>query len=164
MNVFCGSGKLVTEPSFKILHNDVYVSSFCLACTSDYLYGKEKSKKKEDVQYNFFQCLAFGDIAKQIVNSFSIEMKVSIQANVENYNWKDSNGTPHFTQILLVHQMECDNVNNSQKAGAKKVGDNLTLVTDSFSVSKQFDEACDAGFLLLDESDYYNLAISNFVF
>lgn len=162
MNCFFVSGRVVTEPTSSFLKNDIFIVKFCISTAADYMFlGGEKVEKPH---YNFFQCVAFGDVAKQIVEYFDNGTKVSMQAVVENFPFKDSNGTPHFTQILLVNQIEYnDNATQSFKLAPRKKNMDKVMVSELSEIDSLYKDVCENGFLCIDESDYYNMAICNMV-
>jgi single-stranded DNA-binding protein len=162
MNCFFVSGRVVTEPTSAFIKNDIFIVKFCISCVADYMQMKDQTF--EEPNYNFFQCVAFGDVAKQIVEYFEKGTKVSVQAVVENFLFKDSNGTPHFTNVLLVNQIEYnDNVAESFKLAPRKKNMDKVMVSELARIDELFKEVCEKGFLCINESDYYNLAISNMV-
>ncbi len=162
MNCFFGSGRIITEPTSAFLQNNIFIVKFCLSCSADYLFLRNQDI--EESHYNFFQCVAFDDVAKQIVEYYDRGVKVSIQAVLENFPFKDSNGTPHFTNILLVNQIEYnDNAAQSFKLAPRKRNMEKVMVSELAKIDALYKEVCEKGFLCINESDYYNMAISNMV-
>lgn len=162
MNCFFVSGRVVTEPTSAFLKNELFIVKFCISSSADYM--ALKSKEAEETHYNFFQCVAFDDVAKQIVKYFDKGTKVSVQAVVENFPFKDSNGTPHFTNVLLVNQIEYnDNAAQSFKIAPRKKNMDKVMVSELDRIDSLYKEVCEKGFLCINESDYYNMAISNMI-
>ena len=167
MNCFFVTGRVVTEPTSSFLRdisNEIFMVKFCVSCPADYMFLNKK-ESDETQRYNFFQCVAFGEAAKQIVKYFEKGVKISMQAVVENFPFKDSNGTPHFTHVLLVNQIEYnDNASQSFKLAPRKKNMDKVIASELERIDALYKDVCEKGFLCLDESDYYNMAISNMVF
>lgn len=166
MNCFFVTGMIITEPSSTFLRTksseELFMVKFCLSVANQYL----NLEKKDDSapKYNFFQCVAFGDVGKKIVECYVKGIRVSLQALIHNFLFKDSNGTPHFTDVLLVNQIECvDDSNAIFKIASKRKSINKVLVDEISSIEKEFEEVCELGFLCINENDYYNIAISNMI-
>lgn len=167
MNCFFVSGRIFTEPTSSFIQFDdkeVLLAKFCISSSSDFMYLNIKDDEQTS-HYNFYQCVAFGDVAKQIVELFDRGIKVSMQALVENFSFKDSNGTPHFTNILLVNQIEYDsNASQSFKVAPRKKNMDKVMVSELKTIDQLFKEVCDKGFLCINETDYYNMTIKNMVY
>lgn len=168
MNCFFVSGRVITGPTSSFLKNDLFIVKFCISCSADYMYVSDRSSDKTDIERksgcDFFQCVAFGDVAKQIAEYFDHGTKISMQTVLKNFQFKDSNGTPHFTNILLVNQVEYDDdKSQSFKLAPRKRNMDKVMVAELKTIDDHFRKVCEEGFLCIDESDYYNMAISNMV-
>ena len=167
MNCFLTSGRMITEPTstFIRISNDkeIFIVKFCIATTADFMFLNAKEAEKT-TKYDFFQCVAFEDVAKNIVTYFDRGTKITMQSMVKNFPFKDSNGTPHLTQILLLNQVEYDdNAAQSFKLAPRKKNMDKVMVSELERIDALYKKVCDEGFLCINESDYYNMAISNIV-
>ena len=166
MNCFFVTGNIITVPTSTFIRGEskeIYIVKFCLSVSDSYMSLNVKGNEEQECDYNFFQCVAFGDVGKQIVECYDRGIRVSLQAIVHNFLFKDSNGTPHCTDILLVNQIECTDSSSGFKIATRRKNINKVLVDEISHIEEVFKKICDQGFLCINEDDYYNIAISNMV-
>ena len=115
--------------------------------------------------YNFFECIAFEDTAKKINDCYYKGAKINLFGRVRNFRFKDNNNSPHFTQIVLVEHVDFGESKSSQKNGKEKTKDGMIydfpIIADLKEMNDLFEKICDAGFLCVDERDYFNIASDN---
>lgn len=151
MNYGMFTGVLCTIPSVAIIpigeRDEIFICKFVL-CTSENVDG--------NMQYDFFECVAFEDTAKAVHDGFYKGAKVNVFGKVKNFTFKDANNTAHFTNIVLAEHVELgDNVSGSTETGK------VSVIAELKEMDRLYKEVCDNGFLCIDENDYYYIALNN---
>lgn len=116
--------------------------------------------------YSFFECIAFEKTAQKINDCYSKGTKINIFGRVRNFHFKDSNNSPHFTQIVLVEHVEIGETKSDRKGGKDRTGRDknifdFPIIADLKEMDDLFEKICTAGFLCIDERDYFNIASEN---
>ena len=161
MNYTFLNGRMCGEPVVCILPlkiegivRQLFVCKFVIAVQDEAVTKKKK--------YNFFECVAFEETAKKINNSFRKGAKVTLMSKLVNHNFKDSNNTLHFTNILLVKHAEFGDTESAiNKMNVDVKLPDFAVLANLEEMEKSFDAVCEQGFLCIDENHYYNIASSN---
>lgn len=155
-------GKIVTVPTLSFMSLDgnkqVYVCKFVI-CSYD---GVDF---EGEPQFNFFEAMAFEDTAKEIAEKYKQGVKVSVFGKMVNHVFKDANYTSHYTNILLVSDIEyADAVNVVYTKSLAKKNPEDPVEAEIKQMNSLFSRICKNGFLCIDENDYYKIASNNMEF
>jgi len=163
MNLQILNGRLCTEPKmsiFQLWEQDIVICRFVIGITP----GTYEQDAKDNIsnQFDYFQCITFGASARRIKNEFFKGCKVVVVGKAKNYQFEDVNKTAHFTNIVLVDQIECGDTISAinPTTGRKSFADMLTI-SNFKEMERDFQIMCDKGFLCVDEDDYYKIATMN---
>lgn len=164
MNDTIMSGRVCTVPKLLILplgEKSVCICKFVIAVCdglSDYQSGRHYEPGKVD----FFECVAFDAAAQMVNDNFVKNSKIICRGKMKNHHFEDANKTKHFTNIFLVEYAEFgDTESVFEKNAGKKKALEMSVVADLNELNQIFDTVCEHGFLCIDETDYYNIAIMN---
>lgn len=161
MNYTFLSGRMCEEPVVSILPlkiegvlNQLFMCKFVIGVHDEAIMDKEK--------YNFFECVTFEKTAKKINSYFRKGAKVTLMGKFVNHNFRDSNNTLHFTNILLVKHAEFGDTESAiNKMNVDVKLPNFAVLADLVEMERAFNTVCEQGFLCINEDHYYNIASSN---
>lgn len=164
MNYTITSGRMCEVPVVSILPlkvngsvKQLFVCKFVIAVPEEGIADKKK--------YNFFECIAFENTARKINQVFQKGAKITLMSKLVNHNFKDSNNTLHFTNILLVEHAEFGDTESSiNKMNLDVKLPDFSVFADLEEMERAFNAVCEQGFLCIDENHYYNIASSNMDF
>jgi hypothetical protein len=167
MNTAILSGRICTVPTLSLIELDgrqvcacKYVIAVCNSLT-DYPQDNSSDSYK-DGNVDFFECVAFSAAAKMINQNFAKGSKIICRGKMRNHRFEDANMAKHFTNIFLVEGVEYgDTEAVLSKFMGKKKPLEISIASDLRELDDLFARICQAGFLCVDESDYYNIAIAN---
>ena len=116
-------GNLGKNPEMKTFDNGSSVSNFTLATSRN--YKDKQGNKVEDTEWH--RIVAFGRIAEICNQYLSKGSQVYIEGRLKTREWKDKEGTRHWTTEVITERMRMlgnrsDNRNDS--VSADKVTDN----------------------------------------
>ncbi|MBE6035562.1 MAG: single-stranded DNA-binding protein [Clostridiales bacterium] len=165
MNKIIETGRMVSEPKFEYVQlgeRSIFVSRFCIMVTNDIFFDTELPEQDKQ---DYFECIAFDDAASRIVDCFPMGSKINIVGLLKNHLYEDSNRTKHFTNVIVVNEVEFGDTPSSQmrvigKAGKKKIEPDMNIVVDMKDALEKFNWLCDNGFLAISEDDYLRIAMS----
>lgn len=95
-------GRIAMEPAFKIVKKEDKEIHICRSLIAVHRYDYVKKKSVAD----FFQTVCFGNKAEYMAKAFSSGDKISLTGEFRNYNYKDVNGTKHYTNYILIRNLE----------------------------------------------------------
>ena len=164
MNLSVFSGRLCTVPKLSVIQLEdsaicacKYTIAVCDGLTD---YNEEEHYDANDV--DFFECIAFEEAAQMINNSFVKGSKILCRGKMKNHRFEDANRTTHFTNIFLTQCAEFGDTDSGiRKTSGKKRPIEMSVVADLKQLEYLYKKVCESGFLCLDESDYYNIAMMN---
>lgn len=160
MNYSFLNGRVATVPKVSIVPLEagvmLYVCKFVTAVPDGIV------NEKQEMRYNFFECIAFEDTAKKISKYFLKSAKIVVFGKLVNHIFKDINNTSHFTNIILVEHVEFgDTESGINRINLEPKLPDFKVIANIDEVDKLYEEVCKQGFLCVDEDDYYNIASSN---
>lgn len=158
MNIVILDGRLFTIPKMSFLQvtdsRSIMVCKFVLSVKEQKMQYEPSDEEDRDSctkgDIDFFECIAFEETAKLLKCHFCKGEKVIIRGQVKNFIFEDANRTPHFTNIIVVEQVECGDSGSID----------ISIAADLKKTEANFKEICKAGFLCVDEDDYYKIATS----
>lgn len=127
-------------------------------CT--FVVAVESTTENED--YEFFECCAFGHTAISVTNKFAKNSKVLIRGKFKNFKFEDQLNNKHFTNILCIESVEYGDSMSEIDGIKKKKSDAAFINTKYHQIDEMYIKAQNNGFNLIDEGDYYRLALSLF--
>jgi len=160
MNQFFITGRVYKVPVTNILSitgNDgkkINMCNFIIAINDGNNNDVDDNNKRD-----FIQCVCLNELALSFSKNFCEGAKISCSGKLKNYSFADSNRTKHFTHYLLVTQFE---FGDSQNSLSDKGSSDFLFLSDSKNDLKLLAAANDNGYLCIDESDYYRLAMDSF--
>lgn len=159
MNKSILSGRICTFPKIHILQSADDVINLCTFVIS---VEKELGDNRENVDpYEFFECFCMGDAAKQIVSTYTKHSKVIISGKLKNFRFEDTMNAKHFTNIVAVEYIEYgDTKSFIDNSGSKKSSVEKVVTAEYDKIDTMFAKACSNGFSMIDEADYYRLAMN----
>ena len=92
MNLFCGMGRLVADPTIKNTENTT-VANYTLAIDR---FGKDKGA-------DFIRCVCFGKTADFAEHYLKKGMKVAIEGRIQTGSYTDRNGNKVYTTDVIVN-------------------------------------------------------------
>lgn len=163
MNKVIESGRMIADPEITFVpigNNTMFVSRFCIMVKEDSFSNDDQP---EDELIDYFECIAFDDAAKKIVDCFCRGTKIILSGILKNHLFEDSNGTKHYTNIILVSDAE---FGDTPSAKMRVVGKNANdpdknICVDLRQAEEKFRILCENGFLAINEDDYFDIAIRN---
>lgn len=163
MNKIFETGRMISEPKLEYINlgeKNIFVSRFCIMVTNDVFSAEDMPEKDRQ---DYFECIAFDDAAARIVDCFPRGAKINLVGLLKNHLYEDSNRTKHFTNVIVVSEVEFGDTPSSQMrvVGKKKARPDINIVVDLEDALSKYQELCDEGFLAINEDDYYNIAMSN---
>lgn len=164
MNLTITSGRICTVPELTIMSigdTTVCACKFVLA-VCDGLTNYEEGRHYDVGDVDFFECIAFGEAAKVINGNFVKGSKIVCRGKMKNHRFEDANKTKHVTNVLLVEYAEFgDTESVMEKPYGKKKALEMSVIADLNELNRIFEMVCANDFLCINETDYYNIAISN---
>ena len=163
MNLTILTGRLCTEPKMSIVQlweRDIVVCKFVIGITP----GTYEQDAEENIQnqFDYLQCITFGEAASRIKTEFYKGCKVNVMGKVKNYEFEDINKTAHYTNIVLVDQIECgDTISAINPITGRKTSSDISTISNFKEMEVGFQMMCEKGFLCIDENDYYKIATMN---
>lgn len=155
MNIVVLNGRLFTLPKISFMQisdsKNIMVCKFVLSVKEQKIQyepiNEEDNCIKEHI--DFFECIAFEETANLLNHQhFCKGEKIIIRGQVKNFIFNDANRTPHFTNIIVVEQVEYGDADSID----------ISIAADLERTDAIFKEICKAGFLCVDEDDYYKIA------
>lgn len=154
-SIICGS--ICTFPKIQILGaapDAITLCTFVIAVPED-------TNRKEANSYDFFECVCVGDAAKKIANTFTKHSKVVVSGRFKNFRFDDNMNTKHFTNIFVVEKIEFgDTESYMSRISKKKTVAEKMISAEHVNTDELFAHICECGFMVIDESDYYRLAMN----
>lgn len=92
-------GRLTAKPELKLTPNGNYVCNFAIACQ------RPKKKGSDDIETDFFSCVAYGKTAETITTWYTKGEIILLNATLRNNQWTDKNGIKRLTTKLLVREV-----------------------------------------------------------
>lgn len=164
MNNSIVCGRIMTVPKLSLIQLDgrsIYACKIVIA-VNDGAYEYSDATEYKENKVDFFECVAFESAAKMINSHFVKGSKIICMGKFKNHIFEDVNKTKHFTNILLIQQVEYgDTQAMLSKYTSKKKASDISIVSDLKELDDIFDSICKYGFLCVDEDDYYNIAMMN---
>lgn len=157
MNYGMFSGNLCTVPSVSIIpigeKKKIFICKFII-CTNEIVDDKRK--------YDFFECVAFEGTAKAVCDGFFKGAKINVFGKIKNFTFKDINNTAHFTNIVLAEHIEFGDSHLPIESAKNQTGVvSFPIIAELEEMDRLYGEACENGFLCIDENDYYYIALNN---
>lgn len=157
MNQSIICGKVCTYPKIQMLGAAPDITTICTFVVA--VSGDMESEKVNS--YDFFECVCVGEAAKKIANTFTKHSKVVICGRFKNFRFNDNMNAKHFTNILVVEKIEFgDTESYVAKISKKKTVAEKMISAEYVNIDEVFSNICRSGFMLIDESDYYRLAMN----
>ena len=129
------SGYIAIAPVFRIIQKEDKEIHICRSLVAVHRYDYTKKASVAD----FFQIVCFGSKAEYMAKAFEKGDRISVSGEFRNYNYKDINGTKHFTNYVLVRNLEKNYGNGKKKEEEAAVGlytqDDMDI---SFMTSNEF--------------------------
>ncbi len=95
-------GRVAMEPAFKIVKKEDKEIHLCRSLIAVPRYDYIAKKSVAD----FFQTVCFGSKAEYMAKAFSNGDRIALTGEFRNYNYKDCNGTKHYTNYFLIRNLE----------------------------------------------------------
>lgn len=159
MNKVILNGRLCTIPKISILTiegNNISVCKFTMAVVDSVFDLVEGSDS--DIIPDYFECIAFDRAACNICDNFERGAKILISGKVKNFIFQDFSHTSHCTNVVVVDTIEFGDTSSAVSRNSRNEALNLSIVSDLKQMDRNFKLICEAGFLVLDEEDYFNIA------
>lgn len=163
MNNLTLTGRVCNVPKIRVLNvggKTINICNFTIAVADGLAPGDKYSQKNLD----FFECVCFNESALALNANFIKGAKISCAGKLKNHFFEDANRTKHFTQVIVVLQVEYGDtasVFDKNVDGRKAV--DMSIVNDFNEVMALYDLVCDHGYLVIDEDDYYKIAMDNYM-
>lgn len=109
MNNLVMMGRLTkpAEVRYTSGENPMAIASFSIAVD-------RRFKRQGQPEADFFNCIAFRKTAEFIEKYLSKGSKVVIQGELQNNNWTDRDGKKHYSDHIIVNQIEFAESKKSQ--------------------------------------------------
>lgn len=160
MNNLSVTGRVCNVPKIRILQIEdktINICNFTIAVSDGISEEGYQDKKNMD----FFECICFNDAALAFNANFIKGSKISCTGKVKNHYFEDANRTKHFTQILVLSQIEFGDTLSVLSRGSKRKAVDMSITSDYNNIKALYDLICDNGYLCIDEDDYYKIATDN---
>lgn len=164
MNKVIECGRMIADPEITFVpigNQTIFVSRFCIMVKEDSFSCDDQP---EEELTDYFECIAFDDAAKKIVDCFPRGAKIILSGILKNHLFEDSNGTKHYTNIIVISDAEFGDTPSARMrvVGGKKANDpDKNICVDLRKAEEKFRILCDNGFLAIKEDDYFDIAIRN---
>lgn len=145
MNIAYISGEMASEPKVSVI-NEPELKTVVCKC----MIGACRDESGNGEAADYIQAVAFGSRAKEIVKEFPPGTGISVHGCLVNCMFKEAGGTRHFTNILLV-----------QRVADRNCGTPYVYPQEEKHDRELYKRLCRAGYLPVDEDDYYDLARRN---
>lgn len=99
MNQIVLCGRLTADPDLKYSKNNKAVAAFTIAVERDF-------KKDGEASADFFNCAVFGKVAEALCKYISKGKRILVSGSMQNANYKDKNGTTHYSMKCIVSRWE----------------------------------------------------------
>jgi len=113
MNICVIKGFLTRDAELKQSKDNKYYVKFSIA--NNYDYGKERSNK-----VNFFNCLAFGQLAEIIGKNFKKGHGILVSGRLSQESWQDETGKKHNNISIMVDSFNFINKKETEKEEIKR--------------------------------------------
>ena len=107
MNKWIGMGRLTRDPEVRYGQSGSAVANFSVAIDRRY-------KRDGETTADFFNCTAFGKTGEFVEKYLRKGIKVVIEGELQNNNYEDKNGTKHYSDQIIVNQIEFAESKSSQ--------------------------------------------------
>lgn len=162
MNNVTISGRICNVPKIRILklhQSTVTICNFTVASMDGIADDGDHTLSNTD----FFECICFNKEALMVNANFIKGSKISCAGKIKNFHFEDGNQTKHFTQILVLTQVEFgDSATAFDKNVDKKKSLDLSINSNLSEILELYDSVVDNGYLCIDEDEYYRIAMGNF--
>lgn len=163
MNNVTLTGRVFNVPKIRVLRINgkaVNICNFTVAVAD----GIPEDGGNAEHNTDFFECVCFDDTALAINANFVKGAKIACYGKVKNHYFEDANRTKHFTNVFVLYQVEYgDSASVFEKNVEKKKCLDMSVQSDLKDVTDLFDQVCDKGYLLIDEDEYYRIAMDNYL-
>ncbi len=162
MNNVMISGRICCVPKIRVLNingKSINICNFTIATVDD--VGENDSH--DSTNTDFIECICFDKNAITLNANFINGSKIACIGKLKNHYFEDSNRTKHFTQILVLSQVEFgDTMSAFDRNTDKKKSVDLSIASNLKDILSLYDTVCENGYLCVDEDEYYRIAISNY--
>lgn len=128
MNKIILLGRLTKKPEFRVGQNDVRIVKFTLAVQRKY------AKSGEERQTDFFNVIAFGNLANFVLNYFSKGQQMLLSGRTEINQYQDESGI-NKTNIQVVAEeiffADSKKENNEERETYEDLYENLVVDNDN---------------------------------
>lgn len=128
MNKIILLGRLTKKPEFRVGQNDIRIVKFTLAVQRKYI------KSGEERQTDFFNVVAFGNLANFVLNYFSKGQQMLLSGRTEINQYQDENGI-NKTNIQVVAEeiffADSKKENNEERETYEDLYENLVVENDN---------------------------------
>ena len=128
MNKIILLGRLTKKPEFRVGQNDIRIVKFTLAVQRKY------AKSGEERQTDFFNVVAFGNLANFVLNYFSKGQQMLLSGRTEINQYQDESGI-NKTNIQVVAEeiffADSKKENNEEKETYEDLYENLVVENDN---------------------------------
>lgn len=162
MNNVTLSGRVCNVPKIRVLKingKNISICNFTIAI----MEGLPENGMYSSSNTDFIECVCFNSEALAINANFIKGSKITCIGKIKNHFFEDSNRTKHFTNILVLSQVEFgDTASAFDKNVDKKKAVDLSISSNITDVLALYESVCDNGYLCIDEDEYYRIAMENF--
>lgn len=99
MNIVIQQGRLTRIPELRQSVDGMMVARFGIAVT-------RKVPKKDGTNADFFECVAFGNDAKNIHGYFNTGDMILVKGRLENDNYTNRENVKIYGQIIVVEEWQ----------------------------------------------------------
>ena len=128
MNKIILLGRLTKKPEFRVGQNDIRIVKFTLAVQRKY------AKSGEERQTDFFNVVAFGNLANFVLNYFSKGQQMLLSGRTEINQYQDESGI-NKTNIQVVAEeiffADSKKENNEERETYEDLYENLVVDNDN---------------------------------
>ena len=162
MNVVMISGRICCVPKIRILDINgkaVNICNFTIATVN----GIGEDDVHDNTNTDFIECICFNREALAVNANMIKGSKITCTGQIRNYFFEDSNRTKHYTNMLVLSQVEYGDTSSAfDRNTDKKKSVDLSIASNLQDVLSLYDKVRDSGYLCIDEDDYYRIAMAGY--
>ena len=162
MNNVMISGRISNVPKLRVLNIDgqsISICNFTIATVDD--VGEDGVHDVTNT--DFIECICFDREASVLNANFIKGSKITCIGKLKNYFFEDSNRTKHFTQMLILSQVEYgDTFAVFDRNTDKKKSVDMSIACNLKEILSLYNTVRDNGYLCVDEDEYYRIAMANY--
>lgn len=117
MNLLIHVGRFTADPEVRYTQDNKAIAKFSLAVN-------RRFTKEGEANADFFNYVAFGKTAEFVQKYFHKGMKAVITGELRNNHYTDSNGVKHYSEQVIVNNIEFAESKSQQQTTPAPTTDN----------------------------------------